>query len=94
MRGGRGGDNITDSQGGDSLQGGGGDDVILDYDGSDLVRGGTGPDHVEVDDQPAARSKRHRGFTDDAVKCGQNTDSLDADAVDVYSGCEQVTIVP
>jgi hypothetical protein len=81
---------LTASVGPDTIQSGAGSDVIYGVRGNDAIDPGAGSDDVRAgagDDTISARD----GVVD-IVDCGDGTDTVTADRVDVLSGCESVSL--
>ena len=78
---GNGNDLVRTGPGPDDLQAGAGNDNIDSGPGADIVNAGNGNDTVGV-----------RDGSQDLVDCGGGTDTVTADAVDVLTGCESVSL--
>jgi Ca2+-binding RTX toxin-like protein len=76
-----GADSFVGGVGQDVVDGGPGNDTLNAGDGADVVRGGDGNDTLSA-----------RDGTPDVIDCGEGTDSVVADRVDVVSGCETVSL--
>ena len=83
LNGADGNDRLTGGNAADTLDGGSGNDALDGAGGTDTVRGGTGADAISARD----------GISDN-VDCGADPDSVVADAVDLLSGCESVSLPP
>ncbi|MEA2230220.1 MAG: hypothetical protein QOD83_36 [Solirubrobacteraceae bacterium] len=90
LLGGPGADRLTGGPAADQLSGDDGDDVLAGGGGSDVVIGGLGVDDVSAD--AGNDDVRVRDGIQDVVRCGDGTDSVDADSLDeVNADCEVVT---
>jgi len=78
---GNGNDTVRTGLGQDDVQSGGGNDVVDAGPGADIVRAGSGDDSVKV-----------RDGSQDVVDCGDGTDTVTADAVDLLTDCETVSL--
>ncbi len=76
--GGPGDDMLTGDAGANTLDGGGGNDTITGGPGTDGLYGGGGNDVIHSRDGNV-----------DTVDCGPGTDTVDADAFDLLTGCER-----
>ena len=76
-------DRIVAGPGEDFLEGGAGNDEVTGGGGFDFVKAGAGDDQVFVRDGVV-----------DHVNCGDGTDTVQADAGDLLSGCESVQLPP
>ena len=75
------GHELSGGEGNDALQGGGGDDVLSGDQGADVIEGGPGGDRIAA-----------RDGAGDEVTCGDGTDTVDADTLDIVTlDCESVT---
>lgn len=87
---GRGNDIVDGQAGNDELVGEDGNDTLTGGTGSDILRGGAGVDTMSggsgVDTIYA------RDGVIDTIDCGEDTDSVEADANDVLSNCENVSL--
>ncbi|MDA0183945.1 hypothetical protein OJ997_26800 [Solirubrobacter phytolaccae] len=88
--GGAGADVITTGDLVDSVDGGDGNDRLATGGGNDVVTAGLGTD--DVDAGPGDDSVVVRDGLADSVRCGDGSDRVDADELDVVAGdCETVT---
>ena len=88
---GGGGDDVLSGRGGnDSLAGGKGDDRLDGGDGNDYIDAGPGVDRVDAG--AGSDTVLVADGQIDTVECGEGNDRVVADASDVLSGCESVSL--
>jgi len=88
---GGGGDDVLSGRGGnDSLAGGKGDDRLDGGDGNDYIDAGPGVDRVDAG--AGSDTVLVADGQIDTVECGEGNDRVVADASDLLSGCESVSL--